>query len=267
MAKIGLLFPVMAPIAAENYGEPPVYGEGFVVGKAISAEKSITVNSTPLYGDDAVAENDTSFASGTLTLGVTDFGTTRDSNLAVQAKILGHRIMTINGAEVLRKSQSDEAPYLGTGYYKTKMISGEKFYEATWLYKTQYQEPSESTNTKGQSVEWQTPTITGNIMLVEGMDGDTWEDTAQFATRQEAENWLKSLANIPLSVDKSALRTAIAAAESKEPEQYTSESYALLYVALLAAKHTAENQYAGQVDVNNAGAALETAVSRLAERS
>lgn len=266
MAKIGLLFPVMAPIMAENYGEPPTYGEGFVVGKAVSADKSITTNSNPLYGDDAVAENDTSFASGTLTLGVTDFGTTKDSNLAVQAKILGHRIMTVNGAEVLRKAQSDEAPYLGTGYYKTKQINNEKFYEATWLYKTQYQEPSETTNTKGQSVEWQTPTITGNIMLVEGMDGDTWEDTAQFATKQEAENWLKTLANIPLSVDKTTLNATIETAQGKAPETYTSESYALLYVALLAAKNTAANEYAGQAEVNSANTALNNAITNLSER-
>ncbi len=267
MARIGLLFPIMAPIAAENYGEPPTYGEGFIVGKAVSAEKSITANNNPLYGDDAVAESDTSFASGTLTLGVTDFGTTKDSSLAIQAKMLGHRLVVENGVEVLRKSSSDEAPYLGTGYYKTKKIRGEKFYEATWLWKTQYQEPSESANTKGQSIEWQTPTITGSIMLVEGMDGDTWEDTAVFSTKQEAENWLRRRANLTITVNKDALKASIQTAEGKDPESYTSESYALMYVALLAAQNTAANEYAGQTDVNAAATALTNAMSQLAERS
>lgn len=267
MARIGLLFPVMAPILGENYGMTPTYGEGFVIGKAISAEKSITSNSNPLYGDDAIAENDTSFASGTLTLGVTDFGTTKDSSLAIQAKILGHRIVTVNGVEVLRKTASDDAPYMGTGYYKTKKINGEKFYEATWLYKTQYQEPSESTNTKGQSIEWQTPTITGNIMLVEGMDGDTWEDTALFTTKQQAENWLRTLANIAAPADKATLNATIAAAEGKDAESYTSESYALMYVALLAAQATAADEYAGQADVNSANTALENAITALTERN
>lgn len=267
MARIGLRFPVAAPIVSENRGETPKYGDGFIVGKAVSAEKSITTNSNPLCGDDAIAENDTSFASGTLTLGITDFGTAKNSNLEVQAKMLGHRIVTINGAEVLRKSGGDEAPYLGFGYYKTKQINGEKFCEATWLYKTQFQEPSESANTKGQTIEWQTPTITGNIMLVEGMDRDTWEDTAIFPTSDQAESWLKHLANIENNVDKSTLNATIASAESEAAETYTSESYALMYVALLAAQATAANEYSGQADVDSANTALQNAISALKTRS
>lgn len=267
MARKGLRFPVAAPILSETRGAAPTYGEGFLIGKAVSAEKQITMNSNPLYGDDAIAENDTSFASGTLTIGVTDFGTQKDSSLSVQAKMLGHRIVEANGVEVLRKASGDEAPYLGFGYFKTKQINNVNFYEATWLYKTQFQEPGESASTKGQTVEWGTPTITGTIMLVEGMDRDTWEDTAIFSTPEEAENWLRSMANIAGSVDKAALNATIATAEGKDPETYTSESYALMYVALLAAKATAENQYAGKTDVDSANSALEKAIAALAERS
>lgn len=267
MAKMGLRFPVATPILSETRGEIPTYGEGFIVGKAVSADKQITMNSNPLYGDDAVAENDTSFSSGTLTVGITDFGTTKDSNLSVQAKMLGHRVMEVNGAEVLRKARGDEAPYLGFGYFKAKQINNEKFYEATWLYKTQFQEPNETASTKGQTVEWNMPTITGNIMLVEGMDRDTWEDTAIFSTPEEAENWLCTMANIAVSVDKTTLNATIATAEGKDPETYTSATYAEMYVALIAAKATSANKYAGQADVNSANSALEKTITALTERS
>lgn len=266
MAKIGLRYPIASPINNETYGKTPTYGEGFYIGKAISAEKNIESNKNSLYGDDATAENDTSFASGTLTLGVTDFGTTKTSSLAIHAKLLGHKIINDNGVEVLRKSVNDTAPYFGVGYAKTKVINGEKYFEATWLYKVQFQETSESTNTRGQNIEWQTPTITGNIMMVEGME-DTWEDTAVFTTVSQARTWLEHIANINSSVSRTALTSAISQAEEKNPEIYTSASYADMYVALLNAKAVNENTYSGQSDIDKAATALNNAVSLLSERS
>lgn len=266
MAKIGLRYPIASPINAETYGELPTYGEGFYIGKAISAEKSIESNKNPLYGNDAIAENDTSFASGTLTLGVTDFGTTKNTSLSIQAKLLGHKIIDDNGVEVLRKSAGDAAPCYGVGYVKTKVVNGEKHFEATWLYKVQFQEISESTNTRGQSIEWQTPTITGNIMMVEGMD-EIWEDTALFSTISQARTWLERMANVTSSVSRTALTSAISQAESKDSETYTSASYADMYVALLNARAVNENTYSGQSDIDKAVTALNNAVSMLAERS
>lgn len=266
MAKIGLKYPVAAPITSESYGETPVYGEGFVIGKAVSAEKSIETNDNPLYGDDGVAENDVTFASGTITLGVTDFGRTRAENLEIQAKLLGHQIVDDNGVGVLRKGRNDEAPYLGLGYMKTKKHNNEIYYEATWLYKTQFSEFSESANTKAKNIEWQTPSIKGNIMLVEGFEKDTWEDTAVFSTEAQARTWLMAKANIPSNVSRTVLSDAVSAAESKEAETYTSASYADMYVALLNAKAVNENPYAGQSDVNTAVNALNAAIAALAER-
>ena len=75
MAKIGLKCPVAAQITGyDSATGAPTYGNGFIIGKAVTAEKTIESNSNPLYGDDAIAENDSSFASGTIKLGVTDFG-------------------------------------------------------------------------------------------------------------------------------------------------------------------------------------------------
>ena len=93
MAKIGLKFPVASPITGYTASGMPIYSTGFIVGKAITAEKSIESNDNPLYADDAVAENDTSFAGGTIKLGVSDFGADYKDGLQVQAKMLGHTII------------------------------------------------------------------------------------------------------------------------------------------------------------------------------
>lgn len=199
MAKIGLKYPVAAPITAEPENSLPTYGEGFVIGKAISANKDITSNDNPLYGDDAVAENDTSFSEGTLTLGVTDFGTSVSDSLEIQAKLLGHTIVTEgespNQQKIIRKKAGDNAPYLGVGFYKTKKINNILMYECTWLYKVQFQLPSESTNTKGQSIEWQTPEIAGRIMELASNEG-IYEDTVLFDSESACRTWLNEKANI-----------------------------------------------------------------------
>jgi hypothetical protein len=199
MAKIGLKYPVAAEITAEPTGELPTYGEGFVIGKAISANKNITSNDNPLYGDDAIAENDTSFSEGTIELGVTDFGTSKADTLEIQAKLLGHTVVTEGTGEtavkVIRKKASDNAPTLGFGYYKTKKLNNVNMYEATWLYKIKFQLPSETNNTKGQNIEWQTATITARIMALPNMEG-VYEDTAVFATEAECKAWLDAKANI-----------------------------------------------------------------------
>ena len=53
MAKIGLKYPVYKTDSAAG-----------VIGKAIQADISITVNDVKLYADDAVAESDKSFQNG-----------------------------------------------------------------------------------------------------------------------------------------------------------------------------------------------------------
>lgn len=266
MATIGLIHPVASAITEENYGYTPTYGTGFRVGKAVQADISIDTSDNALYGDDAIAEDDSNFTSGTLTLGVTDFGMTADDNLNVQAALLGNTVTTENGVKVLRSGANDVAPYVGFGFFKTKQINNDRYYEATWLYKVKFREPSESATTKGKQIQWQTPSITGNIMIVEGMSKDTWKDKALFTTEGQAITWLHTHANISDSVSKTALGTSITSAEALDPETYTSASWADVNLALIAAKAVYANQYAGQSDVDAAKTALDNAVAALVER-
>ena len=77
MAKIGLKYPVYKTATSQG-----------VIGKAIQADISISVNDVKLYADDAIAESDKSFQSGTLTLGIDDLSD------IIQAEFLGHTVGT-----------------------------------------------------------------------------------------------------------------------------------------------------------------------------
>lgn len=152
------------------------------LGKAVSCSVSITNNEAKLYGDDALAESDTSFASGTITLGVTDDDET------IFSELLGH---TINNGEVVSTS-NDAAPYVGCGRIVTKMVNGSYKYKVEFLYKVKFSEPSRDENTKGESIEFGTPSIEGIISTLGDTDG-TWKKSKVFNTKSDALTYLKNL--------------------------------------------------------------------------
>lgn len=267
MARIGLKYIVAAAITAETLGSAPTYGTGFVVGKAMKAEKSVNANDSELYGDDALNESDQSFSDGALKIGLTDFGTGRLASMEVQAALFGAKIVEVSGVKEMSRGAGQTAPYLGIGYYKTKTINKTKFYEATWIYKIQFKTPGESTNTRGKTIEFQTDEIEGKFMAVAGFGDDDYEKTATFETEAEAVNWLNALANISSSVSKTALASSITTATAIDAEDYTSASYAEMYVTLLNAQAVNANVYAGQTQVDAAKSALDDAVDDLVERT
>lgn len=192
MAKIGLYYPVYAKITEEEFGSLPTYGTGAVIGKAITADKDTNANNNPLYADGGIAENDRSFSDGTISLNVDDI------SLKVQADLLGATYDAGLGdtPETITKASGDVAPYVGVGYYKRGIKNNVAYFEATVLLKVQFAPFSESAKTKEKQIEWQTPTIEGSIMTVEGYKNDAYEVTAKFETEQDARDWLNEMLNI-----------------------------------------------------------------------
>lgn len=152
------------------------------LGKAVSCSVSITNNEAKLYGDDVLAESDTSFSNGSITLGVTD------DDDSVFAPLLGH---AINNGEVVKKAD-DAAPYVGIGRIVTKMVNGAYKYKVEFLYKVKFSEPSRDENTKGESIEFATPSIEGIIATLDDNHG-TWSKTKTFTSKSEALTYLKNL--------------------------------------------------------------------------
>ena len=157
MAHIGMKYPVAAP-----WNEDGTYGEGFVVGMAIKFSGTPNKNDVTLYADDGVAETDKS---------IKDYGVslnTDDITLKVHADLMGHTYVpasTPEEGEAVPESidigSEDVAPYVGLGFYKRRRKNNVTSFTAIWLYKTQFSEPNEEAETKGDSMNFQTPTIEG----------------------------------------------------------------------------------------------------------
>ena len=180
MARIGLNHFFYSHLTEAQDGTPS-YDGAKSLGKAVSANVSITNNSAMLYADDALAESDTTFQSGTITLG------TDDDREATFADLLGHTIT--DEGEVICNA-NDTAPWLGVARIVVKMVNNVRLYKCEILNKVKFSEPSQEDGTKGQSVEFKTPEIEGTIATL--ANGD-WKDSKTFATLDAAIAYIQAV--------------------------------------------------------------------------
>ena len=180
MAKIGLNN-FRYGILTEASDGTPSYGGAYKPAKAISCSVSITNNSAKLYADDALAESDTSFAGGSVTIGIDE------DDLATMARLLGHEI---SGEGEMVRNSSDTAPYVGLGRVVTKMVNGAYKYKAEFLYKVKFSEPNQDNTTKGESVEFATPTVEG---IVSALGNGDWSKAQTFDEKDDAISYIETL--------------------------------------------------------------------------
>lgn len=176
MAKIGLKNFLFGILTEESDGTA-TYGVAQKPAKAISCKVDISNNDAKLYADDALAEADTTFQSGTVTLGIDD------EDDVTLATLLGHEI--VNGEMV--RNANDTAPYIGLGRVITKIVGGVYKYKVEFLYKVKFSEPSQENNTKGESVEFGTSELSG---LVSTLANGNWSASKTFNTYEEAQAYL-----------------------------------------------------------------------------
>ena len=195
MAFIGMRHVVAATIATETPGAALTYDAGMVVGKAIQGNLTWNRNDNPLYADDADAENDNGATGGSIEL-VTD-----DLLDAVRAYLLGDEAISVGtgtSATTEYESTDEPAPYVGFGYMRVRVKNGVTSYQAVWYHKAQFGETNENAQTKGQTIEWQTPTLTGRIMGVNDNAAGKirFRRRATFDNAADATAWLDAKAGI-----------------------------------------------------------------------
>lgn len=201
MAYIGLQHVVAAKLGTETDGSAPTYQSGgMVIGKAMAANLTLNRNDNPLYADDAEAENDNGVVGGTIEINIDD--------LSIEARkfVLGEEEVTTgtgNSATTEYWTTEEAAPYVGVGYLRVRRKNGTTSYEALWYPKVQFGENNENASTKGQQIEWQTPTIIGRIM---GVRPDSTLK-AKFRARKTFETLAAAVAWLD---DKAGVQTATA---------------------------------------------------------
>lgn len=189
--KIGLRTAIVAPITAYTEGSAITYGTGAVIGKAMTANLTWTRNTNQAYADDALDESDNSITSGQLTYGLNDLTD------EARALVLGDEAVGTDTATYYEENGAS-APDVGFGYIKVHMRAGVLVYIAHWIHKVKFAVNSESTNTKGQNIEWQHPEIVGDIagVTIDNTGKLRWRKHKEFSSYAAALAWLKGFANI-----------------------------------------------------------------------
>lgn len=191
MAKIGLKYPVYAPYTAT--GSTVTYTTGGVIAKAIESKINIETNEVTLYADDAIAESDKSFKSGTISLGVDDLSDTVYKTLLGHSEATPSATLTDTTAKEIIAKGIDNPIFCGVGFYGRKVVSGVTKYRAVWLKKVQFKEVADENKTKGESTEFSGATLEGTIY--EAADGE-WKKEITVSNEADAIAWLKDLAEI-----------------------------------------------------------------------
>ena len=194
MAFVGMLHPVAATIATEAEGAAITYNAGMVIGKAIQGNVTWNRPDNPLYADDATAEDDNGLTGGSIELGVDDLTD------AVRAYMLGLQEAGTPGAgePQIYDLTEDAAPYVGFGYIRVRRKNGVTSYQGLWYHKAMFGENSEAAQTKGESIEWQTPTLTGRLFGVrnDATGKAKFRQQGTFDTLEAALTWLDGKAGI-----------------------------------------------------------------------
>ena len=193
MAQVTLKNLVIAPLNTETAGSAPTYTSGRKVGHLMKANISWNRGDVKLFGDDKLVDKDNSITSGTLSIDSTYLDRT-DRNTLLDLT----NYNTAGTGETQEYCLGDEAsPYVGAGYvWKDNLITS-KPYIAYWYWKVQFS-LNEDMETKGESTQYNVPTIEGEVFAVQPKSDlkNKFRLEADFATEADAIAWLNTKAGI-----------------------------------------------------------------------
>ena len=150
MATIGLR-DVHYAILTSDTASGATYETPVRIVGAISANVNPNTNSATLFADDGPYDSAATLGEIELELNMADIPA------SAQAALLGHHYA---GGMIVKKS-SDQPPYVAIGYRSLKSNGA---YRYTWLYKGKFVDGEQSNQTKGDDIEYQTPTIKGSFV-------------------------------------------------------------------------------------------------------
>jgi phi13 family phage major tail protein len=190
MATTGLKYLVYAPLTeVDDPTDPEVsYTDGKVLAHAIEVGMTINMIDVPLYADDREVDRYKGFSNGTINVNGDDVAP------ADMGILLGHEVETdTNGMIIITSKGEDEGIYVGLGFFATTRKTGDVKYRAIFLHKVKFAIPNETLRTKGETITFQTPQISGTF-ITDILN--VWKEEAICDTEAAAIAWLNGKSGI-----------------------------------------------------------------------
>jgi len=194
---IGLDNLVYAKMIDDPVGGTASYEEPVKIPGAISANINPNSSQDTLFADNGPYETATTIGAISLELNVADLP------IEIQADLLGH---TLEGG-ILKRRSSDIPPWVAVGF---RALKSNGKYRYTWLNKGKFGASEQNNQTKADSINWNTPTITGSFAKRDS--DDEWErhideDNIDYVASMGAD-WFKG----PLAVGSGSTADPLAVA-------------------------------------------------------
>ena len=193
MAGIGLSRPYIARYNWSGTGQPSYTG-GMRLGKATELDLSLNDGeSNVLNGDNGPAERDNQFSGGTLTVGTTELlPAPMMGSLGLRSERIQATGLTTQNAQWIVYDDDQEIPYVGFGGIIKKQIDNVAKWVALVFLKIQFSNPGITAVTQGESIEWQTPTLTANVLRSDETKHRWQMMSSPLDTEDDAEAAIKS---------------------------------------------------------------------------
>lgn len=190
MAAIGM-YGVYYAKCVKNEGVTTGYSGGVKqLGKAISANFSPkNPEDNPLYANNSVAENDSSSASGgtiTMTLDrLTQAAAADLYGVTVEEVTVSVGETSVTGKALKYKGNEQSVP-VGVAYVRMHQQDGVRSHEVVLYRSVTFSMPEDDAQTMGETIEWQTPEISGIVDGLEGDGSESWHDKVVFPSQDAA---------------------------------------------------------------------------------
>ena len=195
MAGIGLSKPYFARYS--EGAETPSYSDGGVMGKYTELNISLNEGSANiLNGDNGPAESDNQFTGGTANISTTELSAENMSSVFGAKKVpISAGVVTADASWYVW-DDDQTIPYLGIGGIIKKKVNGDIKWVAFVLPKVQFRNPGMVAVTQGETISWQTQSLTADIMRSDEPKHRWYQISSYLDTEADAEAIIKAFLNI-----------------------------------------------------------------------
>ena len=200
-------FGLSHPIIAKHNVEAGTYADALKCGKAINTSVTPNYNEVATYADNSEDVNVKEFKNASVELGV--------NTVPVKAAemIFGHKIKE-DGTET--SNTNDSGSYVGYGFIVATVNSGIKKFRACFLPKVKFKEGAESYQTQGDSIVFQTPTLSGEAS---GNSEGVWRiKSPNFDTEKECDEWILEQMGLKDQIETLYAQAGMKLADIKEAD-------------------------------------------------
>lgn len=158
--QIGVSSLHYAILSSDELDATPVYATPVAIAGVTEISVNPNTSTETLFADDGPYESATTLGDIEVTIN------TADLTLDEQAALLGHTV----SSGVMTKKSTDTAPYVAIGF---KALKSNGSYRYVWLTKGKFAPTEETYETKGDTVNFQTKSLTG--AFVKRTSDSEWE--------------------------------------------------------------------------------------------